>query len=282
MNRKKKRKLGGKNLLDVAGRLIVYAYAIIVTLPFYFVIITSAKTRDDRIVNPIGLPKNFNFDNYIVAIRDGHLISAAKNSIIITFGSTLLFLFFVVLVSYCINRIRNTKIGTAIYMFFLFAMFLPSVSSVTSLMLRRRLGLYNNLSGEILCSSIGITTAVFIVTGFLRTIPKDLEEAAMLDGANEWQICRKVIVPLIMPALSTVGILHFTDIWNSALNPMLTLRDERLYTIPMALLINFSNEYSVEYSTMFAGALVTCIPLIIIYVTGQKYFVSALTGAVKG
>ena len=282
MNRKKKRKLRKKSLLDVVGRLIVYAYAIIVTVPFYFVIVTSLKTRDDRILNPIGLPESVNFDNYIIAIRDGHLLSAAKNSIIITFGSTLLFLFFVVLVSYCINRIRNTKVGTAIYMFFLFAMFVPSVSSVTSLMLRRRLGLYNNLSGEILCSSIGITTAVFIVTGFLRTIPKDLEEAAMLDGANEWQICMKVIVPLIMPALSTVGILHFTDIWNSALTPMLTLRDERLYTIPMALLINFSNEYSVEYTTMFAGALVTCVPIIIIYVTGQKYFVSALTGAVKG
>lgn len=278
----KKRRLGKLSPLSIVGRLIVCAYAIILTVPFYFVIITSLKAREERILNPIGLPEKFNLSNYAVAVRDGHLLSAAKNSIIITVGSTLLFLFFTILVSYCINRIRNTKVGTAIYMFFLFAMFVPGVSSVTSLMLRRRLGLYNNLYGEILCSSIGITTAVFIVTGFLRTIPRDLEEAAMLDGANEWQICSRVIVPLIMPALSTMGILHFTDIWNSALNPMLTLRDEKLYTIPMALLINFSNEYSVEYTTMFAGALVTCIPIIIVYAFGQKYFVSALGGAVKG
>ena len=149
-------------------------------------------------------------------------------------------------------------------------------------MLRRRLGLYNNLIGEIICGSIGITTAIFIVTGFLRTIPRDLEEAATLDGANDRQICAKVIVPLIKPSLGTVGILHFTNIWNSALGPMLTLRNEKLYTIPMALLINFSREFSVEYTTMFAGALITCIPVIIIYVKGQKYFVSAMAGAVKG
>lgn len=282
MSKKKSKKQRKIFPLDIVGRLIVYVYTLILTVPFFFVIVTSFKTREERIMNPIGLPESINFDNYITALRDGNLILAAKNSIIITCGSTLLFLFFVILVSYCINRIRNTKIGTAIYMFFLFSMFIPNVSSVTSLMLRRRLGLYNNLIGEIICGSIGITTAIFIVTGFLRTIPRDLEEAATLDGANDRQICAKVIVPLIKPSLGTVGILHFTNIWNSALGPMLTLRNEKLYTIPMALLINFSREFSVEYTTMFAGALITCIPVIIIYVKGQKYFVSAMAGAVKG
>lgn len=282
MNKKKNKRLKAIGPIDILGRLIVFAYAMMLTIPFFFVIITSLKTREERIMNPIGLPESLNLQNYVTAWREGGLLSAAKNSIIITVGGTALFLFFVVLVSYCINRIRSTKVGTFIYIFFLVSMFIPNVSQVTSLMLRRQLGLYNNLFGEILCSSIGITTAVFIVTGFLRTIPRDLEEAAMLDGANDWQICTNVLMPLILPSLVTVGILHFTDLWNSALGPMLTLRDEKLYTIPMALLINFSSEYSVEYTVVFAAAIITAVPVIIIYVKQQKHFVSALAGGVKG
>ena len=167
-------------------------------------------------------------------------------------------------------------------MYFLAAMFIPNVGTVTTLLLRRNLGLYNNLFGEIFCGAIGITTGVFIVSGFLRTIPRDLEEAAMLDGANDWQICTKVITPVIMPSLSAMGILHFTTTWNGALGPMLTLRDEKLFTIPMSLLINFTNEYSVEYTTMFAGVLITCIPIVIVFVKAQDQFMSAMAGSVKG
>lgn len=268
--------------LNVVGKMIVCIYALLLTIPFYFVIITALKSTEDRILNPIGLPEALYFKNFITAWVDGNLVSAAKNSIIITVCSTILFLFYVIVVSYCLNRIRNTKIGVALNMYFLAAMFIPNVGNVITLVLRRNLGLYNNLFGEIFCSSLGITTGVFLVGGFLRTIPRDLEEAAMLDGANDRQICMKVITPVIKPSLAAVGILQFTGVWNGALGPMLTLRDEKLYTIPMALLINFTSEYSVEYTTMFAGVLMTCIPIILIYIKAQDQFVSAMVGSVKG
>lgn len=268
--------------LNVVGTIIVGIYALLLTIPFYFVIITSLKSVEDRILNPIGLPKQLHFDNFVTAWVEGNLLSSAKNSIIIAVCSTALFLFYVVLVSYCLNRIRDTKIGVALYMYFLAAMFIPNVGTVTTLLLRRNLGLYNNLFGEIFCGAIGITTGVFIVSGFLRTIPRDLEEAAMLDGANDWQICTKVITPVIMPSVSAMGILHFTGTWNNALGPMLTLRDEKLFTIPMSLLINFTSEYSVEYTTMFAGVLITCIPIVIVFVKSQDQFMSAMAGSVKG
>lgn len=268
--------------LNVVGKMIVCIYALLLTIPFYFVIITALKSREDRILNPIGLPETLYFKNFITAWVDGNLVSAAKNSIIITVCSTILFLFYVIVVSYCLNRIRNTRIGVALNMYFLGAMFIPNVGNVVMLVLRRNLGLYNNLFGEIFCGSLGITTGVFLVGGFLRTIPRDLEEAAMLDGANDRQICMKVITPVIKPSLAAVGILQFTGVWNGALGPMLTLRDEKLYTIPMALLINFTSEYSVEYTTMFAGVLMTCIPIILIYIKAQDQFVSAMVGSVKG
>lgn len=264
------------------GNLIVYAYALLLIIPFYFVIITSFKTEKERVVNPIGLPESFRLTNFVSAWTDGELLLALKNSVIITCGATALLILNVIIVSYCLNRIRDTKIGAALYMLILSAMFIPSVGGVTALMLRRNMGLYNNLWGEIFCGAFGITTGVFLTSGFLRTIPKELEEAAMIDGANDKQICFRVIVPVVRPSLITVGILAFTGTWNSALSPMLTLRNERLWTIPMALLLRFTDEFSMQYTKMFAGVLMTSIPIIIVYCKCQKYFVSALAGSVKG
>ena len=272
----------GVKPMSFIGNLIVLAYAVVLTVPLYFAVITAFKTEQERVINPIGLPSSPSFINFITAWTEGNLLVAAKNSIIISCGSTFLLLLNVILVSYCLNRIRDSKLGVALYMLVLSSMFIPGVGGVTGLMLRRSLGLYNNLLGEIICNSIGITTGVFLVSGFLRTIPHDLEEAAMLDGATDMQTCFKVIVPVIRPSLVTVGILSFTGTWNSALGPMLTLRDERLRTIPMALLLNFTKEYSIEYTKMFAGVIITAIPLIVVYCKCQKYFVSALSGSVKG
>lgn len=277
----KKRKLNVKPM-SLMGSLLVWIYAIILTIPLCFVLITAFKSEQERVINPIGMPMNPSFDNFVTAWTDGNLLRASINSVIISFGSTFLLLVGVVLVSYCLNRIRDTKIGVVIYMYLLSAMFIPGVGTVTRLMLRRDLGLYNNLWGEIISNAAGITTGVFLVSGFLRTIPRELEEAALMDGANDIQLCTKVIVPVILPSLVTVGIMTFTSTWNSALGPMLTLRDKNLYTIPMTLLLNFSNEISVKYTALFAGVIMTCIPIIIVYCKCQKYFVSALAGSVKG
>ncbi len=277
-----KRKKSDLKILSLLGKLMVIVYALILTIPLYFVIMTAFKTEPERVLNPIGLPINFNFDNFVIAWEKANLLNAIKNSVIITFTSVGLSLVNVIFVSYCLNRIRDTKIGVALYMFVLCPMFIPSVGSVTSLMLRRSLGLYNNLIGEIICGAIIITQGVFLVSGFLRGIPKELEEAAMMDGATDMQICFRVIVPVIKPVLATVGILRFTSSWNNALGALMTLRDEKLYTIPMTLLLSFTKEYSTEYTTLFAGIIMTSIPIIVIYCICQKYFVSAMAGSVKG
>lgn len=268
--------------LKLATDLMIYAYAVILTLPLFFALITAFKTEPERVLNPIGLPEKFNLSNFVIAWTEGNLVVAAKNSILIAVCSTALMLVNIVLVSYCLNCIRDTKIGAILYILFMCGMFVPNVGTATGLILRRDLGLYNNLSGEILVGATGITTGVFLVSGFLRTIPRDLEEAAKIDGANDFQICTKVIVPVIKPALVSVGILSFRAKWNNALGPMLTLRDKDLHTIPMALLLNFSDETSVRYTTLFAGVIMTAIPLIIVYCMCQKHFESALAGGVKG
>lgn len=268
--------------LRVIGKFFVYAYALVLIIPLAFAVFTSFKTSSERVVSPLGLPESWQFDNYITAWTQGELLNATKNSVILAVGTVILLLVNVVLITYCLDRVRDTKLGNAIHMFILAQMVIPGTGGATTLMLRRELGLYNNLWGEIICGACSITFGVFTVSGFLRTIPAEMREAAMIDGANDFQIVTRVIVPIIRPALVTVGIMSFTGSWNNTMGALIYLRDKELYTIPMSLLLNFTSQFSVAYEKMFAGVIMTCIPLVIIYCFCQKYFISAMAGSVKG
>ena len=270
------------NPLNLTGKVFVYAYALILVIPLAFAIITSFKTGADLSANPIGLPQEWHFKNYITAWVDGNLLMAAKNSIIITGVSLAIQTFGIIFATFHLDCIRDKKVGVIMYMILISSMFVPSVCGVTSLALRRQLGLYNNLIGEIICGSTLSAFGVFIVSGAVRSLPREMREAAQMDGAGDFYYMMRIMTPLVKPAITTVTLLNFTSKWNDSLGAILTLRDEKLWTIPMALLLNFKEQYSVQHEIMFAGLLLTSIPLIIAYCTCQKHFVEALAGSVKG
>lgn len=270
------------NPLNLIGKLLVLIYALLLTVPLAFVIITSLKTETERAVDPLGLPDKLQWGNFVEAWKVGNFMQAGWNSIVIAAGSTLLGILFMIIVAYSLDRIRSTKIGTVLYFIVLSSMFIPSVGTATGLMLRRSLGLYNNLWGEIFVSSLNITMGVFLISGTLRTMPGELYEAAKIDGASDTRICFQIITPVIKPVLASLIILQFRGSWNNCLGPLLTLRDERLHTLPMNLFLNFSNGYATIYTTMFAGVLITTIPVVLIFIKSQDQFMNALAGGVKG
>lgn len=281
-NKKRKKIKSALHPLNLFGRGIVYIYALILIVPLTFAIITAFKTGTERVLDPLGLPEVLRFDNFITAWEKGNLLNAIKNSVIISFTTVALQIASIIFVTFHLDAIRDTKIGSTIYMIIISSMVIPSVSGVTSLVMRREMGLYNNLIGEILCGATGIAFGIFVASGFLRTIPKELKEAAMIDGATDFQIMTRVITPVIKPALVSVGILNFTGSWNNTTGVLITLRDKDLYTIPMTLLLNFTQQVSVQYEIVFAGVIMTSVPLIIAYCYCQKFFVTALAGSVKG
>lgn len=270
------------NPLNLIGKLLVLIYALLLTVPLAFVIITSLKTETERAIDPLGLPDKLQWGNFVEAWKVGNFMQAGWNSIVIAAGSTLLGILFMIIVAYSLDRIRSTKIGTVLYFIVLSSMFIPSVGTATGLMLRRSLGLYNNLWGEIFVSSLNITMGVFLISGTLRTMPGELYEAAKIDGASDTRICFQIITPVIKPVLASLIILQFRGSWNNCLGPLLTLRDERLHTLPMNLFLNFSNGYATIYTTMFAGVLITTIPVVLIFIKSQDQFMNALAGGVKG
>lgn len=270
------------NPLSLCGKMIVLIYALVVTVPLAFAVITAFKTENERVLNPLGLPEKLQWGNFVEAWKVGNFLQAGWNSILIATGMTVLGLFFTIVVAYSLDRIRATKIGTFLYFVVLSAMFIPGVGTATGLMLRRSLGLYNNYWGEIFVGSLNITMGVFLISGTLRTMPGEMYEAATIDGASDTRICFQIMTPVIKPVLTTIAILVFRGSWNNCLGPMLTLRDEKLYTLPMTLYLNFSNGQATIYTIMFAGVLITTIPVVILFVLCQDQFMNSLAGSVKG
>lgn len=271
-----------RNFLNISGKLLIWIYAIIVLVPLYFIIITALKTPVEVTVAPLQLPEVPQWKNFITAIQEAGLIKALWNSIYTAVIGIGIQLFFVILLSYCCHRLRNHKIGSLLYMLILVGLFIPKVGYVTVIRLYRSLDIYNTPMALIVTNALSnISFSVFIVSGFLRTIPKELEEAAVLDGCNDWNLVTRVLMPVIKPALVTVGIFSFTTAWNSVTQPLLYVRDAEYRTVPMALL-EFKGSFSTNYTLLFAGMLITSIPLVVVYLRCQKQFVQALAGSVKG
>jgi raffinose/stachyose/melibiose transport system permease protein len=275
--------MNGKfTLLYISGKLLTYIYAIFLAVPIYFILVTAFKSGVEVSTNPLGLPKEFSINNFIQIFYDSPLLKNSLNSIIITFSTVSLGLVNAVLVTYCIHKTFDKRIGKALYGLIVASMFIPGTGVVAFLTLMIKLGLYNNMLGVILPGALGgIAFSLFILLGFLRGLPRDMEEAATIDGCNDFQALVFVILPLIKPALFTLAIFQLVGSWNNLMGPILLLRNPDIQTIPIALL-NFKGTYSVQYQLIFAGILLTSIPLVLLYFRFQKYFEEALTGSVKG
>ena len=174
--------------------------------------------------------------------------------------------------------------GKWLYPVFLIGIMIPiQVYMVPLYLLVSRLGLGDSHTGLILCYiSMKMSFAVFIITGFFRTISSEIVQAAEIDGCSEFGLLWHIYVPMARPAFATVAILAVVQIWNDVVLPLLFLRGNELKTIPVGL-INFRGEFMSDYSLLFAGVVISSIPLLVLYSFLQKWFVRGLTtGAVKG
>lgn len=271
------------NLGKVPGKLLVYFYALLVVVPLYFVVVTAFKTVQEIAANPFGLPETLHWENFTEAWVTGNLGVAFRNSIIVGVIATVMQMLMAIIVSFCLYRTQRRKLGVVLYVIVMLTMFIPGTGWVSLLSLYQKLGLYNSIWGVIINSGTGrLAFNMFILVGAMRSVPRELEEAAILDGCNDWKFIFKVQLPCIKPSVISVGIFSFTSVWNSLMVPMLLLRDKTAYTLPLALKYFVPSEGSIGYNYVFAGIIISGLPLVIAYLLCQKYFVAALTGSVKG
>ncbi|WXJ80084.1 Diacetylchitobiose uptake system permease protein NgcG [Moorella thermoacetica] len=262
---------------------LLLIYALIIIVPLSLVFFATFKNTAQLYSNPVGLPQQWNLSNYIQLFTSQNMFVYFKNSIIVTFTSVFFILLLGSMISYAIIRLPKV-IGNLLLGFVTLGMMIPvQVNMIPTYLLLSRLKMLNTHLGLILVTiATLLPICVFILTGFMKTLPRGLIEAAMIDGASHWKIYSKIVIPLSLPSLAAAAIFCFVITWNDLLYPMLFLKTGSLRTLPVALL-QFQGEYLTNYPLIFSGVVVASLPMIIIYVFLQRYFVEGMTaGSIKG
>ena len=261
---------------------LLFLGSLVILIPIYLTITIAFKTPQEMAGNLFALPQNWGFDNFIQAIEMTNFFSALKNSVIVT----VFVVFFTVmtnsLVAYVIARNMHKKVYKTLYYYFLSAMFIPFPIIMLPLVKQTSAWGMDNLVGLIILYTVfNISFNVFIYIGYIRSIPMELEEAAVMDGASTWGVFWKVIFPLLAPMNATVAILTCIGAWNDFMLPLVLLSDREMATLPLVQYI-FQSQFSTDYNLAFASYLMALTPMIIVYIIAQKWIISGVTnGAVK-
>ena len=260
------------------------AYALLILIPLLVVVLTSVKTLQETFANPLGIPEGgLHFDNYVNIFQEQTMAGYFMNSTVVTLFSVSFTLLFAAMIAFGITRLNNW-FGNFLFLLFAFGMMVPAqVSMVPLYTLMLDLNLTNSLLGLILVNiATTLPIAVFILTGFMKTLPKELYEASTMDGAGNWKVFTKVVIPLSLPSLSATAIFLFVMHWNDLLYPLLFITDNAYKTLPLALL-EFQGQYATNYPMLFTGVIIASAPMVVAYVFLQRFFVAGMTaGAVKG
>jgi multiple sugar transport system permease protein len=264
--------------------LAVAAIIIFCLFPFYWLVNVSLKTGTDLSQSNL-LPPNPTLDNYDSVFKNGDFTSALRNSLIITSITTILALIVGSFAAYALARLRFPNKFLLLGVILSISTFPPIAIAAPIFKLWTDLGLYDTYAGLIIpYLTFALPLAIYILTSFFKEIPKELEEAALVDGATYFQAFRKVILPLAAPGLVTAGLLTAFFVWNEFLLAQTLTSSPKAFTVPVAV-ANFtgSSKFEIPLGTISAASVIITIPLVAAVIIFQKRIVAGLTaGAVKG
>ena len=253
-------------------------------IPFYFLVNTALKPNAELFSSPAALPKNVAFGNFHEAWAGsgtGSLGNALKSSFIITGCSVALLVSFGSVAAYVLGR-RVGRLSTALYFLFVVAIILPfQLGIVPAYVAIRSIGLGGTYWGLILLyTGLLMPLTVFLYTGFVRTLPRDYEEAAQVDGASLARRFFRVVFPLLGPITGTVAVLTSLIIWNDFFLPLVFLAGTHKVTAPLAI-YGFVGEFAARWNLIFAAVIITIAPILVFFLVAQRQLMRGFTGGIK-
>ena len=277
----KTRKLLSNGLL----RLTLIGITAVMLYPVIWNIYSSFKTSTEFLGDPFALPASLQWDNYLRALQKTNIPDNFKNSLYVVVVSLLLIALLVVPCSYCLARFRffGSRLMRGLYMSLIFIQ-VPCIMIPLFLQLND-LGWLNKLTPLSLLYAVGqIPFSVFLLSGFMRGIPRDYEEAAMIDGCNYFGILWRIIVPMAKPGIVTVLMLSTMSVWNEYVLALVLLTDPAKQTIPVGVAAMYEMQrYATDWGALFAALVLVLLPTAILYAIGQKYLIEGVNiGGVKG
>ncbi|MCI6936707.1 MAG: carbohydrate ABC transporter permease [Clostridiales bacterium] len=279
-----------KKAKSTLSSVLLVCLSLIWLSPIYIILANSFKSRDEMYVNPLGMPVKFSLEYYSGAMEKMNFLRAFGVSLVITIVSVAIIVVLCAMAAWMMAR-SDGKLSKAIYYTLILTMLIPFQTLMMPLMqemnsLEKLLGIQikDTIGGLIfMYIGFGAGMGVFMFYGFVKgSLPRTLEEAAIIDGCNTWQLFWRVVFPLMKPTIITLVILDVIWIWNDYLLPSLTLKSASNRTIPIGTQI-FFGQYTIEWNMAMAALMLTIIPVVVFYLCAQKHIVKGVAaGAVKG
>lgn len=264
--------------------ILMIALALIWFIPIYYLIVTTLKSPQEATMSPLAIPKVFQFQNYVDAWINMEFPRAFGNTLFITVCAVFLIVIFGSMAGYALARTK-TKLGNRMFLLFLAGLVVPFQMNIVSLYkIVKSLHLMNTLFAVILVDvAINTPQAVFLFKEFVEsTIPKELEEAAAIDGCSVLRRFFSIVLPLLKPVISTVVIIVTLNVWNEFMTPLLFLQSRENDVILQEVTRNIG-QFATDWTALFPMLMLGVAPLMIFYVFMQKYIIAGVAaGAVKG
>ncbi len=280
---KSTKRKGVRILSTILKWVFLITFLVIALFPLAWLVINSFRTNYEYETAPLGLPSKLSFENYRNAIALTNLPRLFLNSVLVAIGSVVLNLLVTSLACFVLSR-ENFRGRNVIFTIITAGVLIPVISfMVPYFIMITRLGLYDHLITLVLIyAAVNLPVSVSLITSFMRAIPKELEEAAIIDGCNFNQRFTKIIFPLTQSGLATAGTFCFIYAWNDFLMAMLFTSSEASRTIQLGIRF-FTSQFITDYTGMFASLVLTMLPSIVAYVFLHDKIISGMTaGAVKG
>lgn len=272
---------------DIGYNIVRYVILILLTLcaiiPFVILPIVSLKTKSSFIKSPLTLPTSLNFKNYITVFNRADILRSFINSFTITAGSLLAEILIGTLAAYAITKMKFKRANLFAAAFMIPMVFPVQTITIPVYIIFKNLNLLNTYIGMIiLYAAIGVPLVVFMMTSFMKTIPIQISESAMIDGASHFRIYRSLILPLMKPVISTVIVISGLSVWNDFYLPQIMLTSTEMKTLPLRI-YDFYGQYSSDWTLICTCLVYVILPIIVLYCIMQKNIISGIaSGAVKG
>ncbi len=271
----------GKLFQTVLKHAVLLFLCFLVLAPFSLVLVNSFKTKSEAARINLSLPTEWRFENYTEVIQKGKLVQGFTNSMIYSAGSSSIAILLASMASFVIAR-RKTKAMELVYYFFICGLFLP-VNYVTLSKFLQAMNLTGGRAGLLLTFlSSMLPFCVFVIKNFVSSMPSDIDEAAIIDGSGPIQMFAVIVLPLLQPILVTAFILQFMGVWSDFITPLYLTSKSSLWPMNLAV-YNFFGKNTSHWNLVFADIVLTVLPVILVYLAGQKYILGGITaGSVKG
>ena len=274
-----------KNSSKFLSYFLVILVALIVILPFLWMIVSAFKSQRELFAYPPSFfPKNWKVENFVEAATRGSIsfLRMFLNTMMIAVPTTVFNIIFSSMAGYAFARLRF-PFRNAIFMIFIASMMVPyAITLIPRFLLFMDLGFYDTYIPLIVPVMFGTAFSIFLTRQFFMTLPKELEEAAIVDGCSHFRIWAQIFMPLTKPIIATLAVFQFQSSYNDFLGPVIYISSDVKFTVQMGL-NSFRNSFSTRYDLIMAGSIMALIPVVILFICCQKYIVRGIVmGGVKG